>query len=264
MMQGKEGESQMKTRIRQQKILEELHAKKIVYTKTLAEQFHVSSMTIRRDLARLAEQKVITLLTGGATLNDGNTILPGTQERSERMKELKARIGAACAQIPKEGNSIYLDAGTTTQSIAMALAERQNLVVMTHSLAIMEILSHAKGIQLLSVSGIYNEQVGGFLGDMTRRSIEEFHIDIGFLGACAIDTATGEISCASVPDTDLKRAIIERSYRTVAVFDHTKLGTAFFRKVADLKDIDTLVTDGAADAKFLDRARRMGIEVITA
>jgi DeoR family transcriptional regulator of aga operon len=48
------------------------------------------------------------------------------------------------------------------------------------------------------------------------------------------------------------------------VADGSKVGRAAFAAMAEISEIDVLVTDTSADATELDRLRRAGVEVVVA
>ena len=60
----------------------------------------------------------------------------------------------------------------------------------------------------------------------------------------------------------LKKALLERARKKVLAIDHTKIGGTSFLKVCDLKDVDAIVTDHAADRAFLKEAARLGVETV--
>lgn len=251
----------MHTRPRRIRILETLTAQKTVSIKALAEQFEVSSMTVRRDLRRLAEQGVVTLVHGGAVLNEGTTSIAAVDTRLTQMQEEKFHIGKLASSLVKEGNAVYIDAGSTAMGIAEALAERRNIAVLTHSLPVMNILARAKDVQLISIPGIYHPEYKCFLGELTQRVIHSFHIDIAFLGFSSVDMKEG-LTTPDLRDAAVKREILQQTKRAVMAIDHTKIGRVALTKVADLNVIDVILTDSEADADFVARARRMGIEVL--
>ena len=200
----------------------------------LAKDLEVSTMTIRRDLRRLADEDIVTLVHGGAVYNEGGAYLPALTVREKTMRREKSAIAEYCAQQIPEGSAVYLDNGSTTVEIADALRGKQNIAVLSHSLPVLNILSHAKNIQLISVSGIYEPRAKGFFGDLALRMLRQFRIDIAFLG---------------------------RAKKKILAVDHTKIGGSSFLKVCDLHEIDGIVTDKFADATFIAKAKRMGIEV---
>ena len=100
------------------------------------------------------------------------------------MRREKSAIAEYCAQQLPEGSAVYLDNGSTTVEIADALRGKQNIAVLSHSLPVLNILSHAKNIQLISVSGIYEPRAKGFFGDLALRMLRQFRIDIGNIHQC--------------------------------------------------------------------------------
>lgn len=217
-------------------------------------------MTIRRDLRRLADEDIVTLVHGGAVYNEGGAYLPALTVREKTMRREKSAIAEYCAQQIPEGSAVYLDNGSTTVEIADALRGKQNIAVLSHSLPVLNILSHAKNIQLISVSGIYEPRAKGFFGDLALRMLRQFRIDIAFLGVTAVDAEDGVMS-AVFYEQALKKVLVERAKKKILAIDHTKIGGSSFLKVCDLHEIDGIVTDKFADATFIAKAKRMGIEV---
>ena len=226
----------------------------------LAKDLEVSTMTIRRDLRRLADEDIVTLVHGGAVYNEGGAYLPALTVREKTMRREKSAIAEYCAQQIPEGSAVYLDNGSTTVEIADALRGKQNIAVLSHSLPVLNILSHAKNIQLISVSGIYEPRAKGFFGDLALRMLRQFRIDIAFLGVTAVDADDGVMS-AVFYEQALKQVLVERAKKKILAIDHTKIGGSSFLKVCDLHEIDGIVTDKFADATFIAKAKRMGIEV---
>ena len=226
----------------------------------LAKDLEVSTMTIRRDLRRLADEDIVTLVHGGAVYNEGGAYLHALTVREKTMRREKSAIAEYCAQQIPEGSAVYLDNGSTTVEIADALRGKQNIAVLSHSLPVLNILSHAKNIQLISVSGIYEPRAKGFFGDLALRMLRQFRIDIAFLGVTAVDADDGVMS-AVFYEQALKKVLVERAKKKILAIDHTKIGGSSFLKVCDLHEIDGIVTDKFADATFIAKAKRMGIEV---
>ena len=251
----------MQMRNRRQKVMETLKLSKNVRIAELAKELDVSEMTIRRDLKRLADMSIVTLVHGGAVLNEGAATLPNIRARAQKMMQEKSRIASYCADLIKEGNAVYLDTGTTAMEIAESLKSRKNIAVLTHSLPIRNILADSDDIQLISMPGVYNKVKKGFFGEMTCRMISRFQIDIAFIGLSAIDIKTGIMS-PDFQDQAAKLAMIERARKKVAVFDHTKIGHVMFTQVCPINSLNMIVTDKLADKEFIERVRRSGVEVV--
>ncbi len=250
----------MQTKNRRKSVLEELQKNKSVSISKLAAQLDVSSVTIRRDLNRLAEQGIVTLLHGGAVLNEGTAAITSVMVREKRLLTEKSHIAAFCAELIKEGNSVYIDCGSTPKSIAEAVMDKKNIVVLSHSLAVMNVLANAKDIQLISVPGVYIAAKKGFYGQLALEFISNFQLDIAFLGVGGLNLESG-LTGPDIDDAQIKKVLIKKAKKKVIAVDHTKIGKEYFVKACDISDVDMLVTDKQADLHMIEKIRRMGVEV---
>ena len=251
----------MNTRERRTALLDIIKEQKKVNVKKLADDFHVTTMTIRRDLKRLATENIVTLVHGGAIYNEGGLALASVGARALRNQRDKMELGKYCAGLVQEGNAIYLDSGSTCMSIAAALIGRKNIAILTNSLAVMNILAGSTGLQLFSMGGIFDYGTNGFFGDLTCRMIRGFRIDLAFLGVSSLSLEGGVMS-PTAKDQAVKKTLFESARRRIVVVDHTKIGHESFLRIADLCDVDTLVTDKKADKDFIAGARHQGVEVV--
>ena len=251
----------MQTKNRRRRILAELEGKRKVVISDLAETLEVSAMTIRRDLMRFAEQGLVTMVHGGAVFNEGTASLAAVGAREQRNEVEKNSIASYCAGLIKEGNAIYLDAGSTTKAIAESILGRYNIAVLTHSLPIVNVLANAHGLQLISVPGIYRLDQKAFFGELTVRTIREFRLDIAFLGACAVDERLGVMS-SDFYDQGVKKALLEMARTKVLAVDHTKIGASSFVKACDVRELDMIVTDKLANPEIIEHMRRMGVKIV--
>jgi len=250
----------MQKRNRRKTVLEDLKKNNSVNITELAERLDVSSMTIRRDLRKLAEQGLVTLVRDGAILNSGAASMYNVTLREKKEKTEKNRIGRFCADLVKEGSAVFIDCGSTAKSIAEALVTKKNIVVMTNSLPVMNILANNKNIRLISVPGIYEEQNKGFWGELASEFIRRFKFDIAFIGAYGFDVERG-ITTPDVSAAQTEVAFMKQSRKNVVVLDHTKLGVSSLIAVGHLQDINLLVTDKEASENAIKCIREAGIEV---
>lgn len=251
----------MSSNERRHSILKILEQEKTAYTAELAERLGVSAMTIRRDFEMMAKQGLVTIIRGGAALNIGSAVMYRMNYRQTQMPLEKQRIAEYCANMVQEGNSVFLDCGTTVERIAEALSRKSNITVLTNSLNGAQILSSAKKIQLIMVSGEFSEEQQGFGGQITSNFMERFNVDIYFLGVVGLDPVQG-LTSSSVMDGETSRSVMRHAKRVIAVLDHTKLGYVYFEKIADVNEIDLIVTDTGADAEIVRQIRAKGGNII--
>lgn len=250
----------MQTKNRRQQVLAALQEKRIVKIRDLAETLAVSSMTIRRDLNRLAEQSIVTLLHGGAVLNEGSVIIPSVAAREKKALEEKNQLAALCASMVTEGSSVYIDCGSTAKSIAEALLDKKNIVILSHSLPVFNILS-ASEAKMIFVPGVYCPQKKGSYGPLTVDFLQNFQMDIAFLGFSAVQKDIG-LMVPDLQDAAVKKTLLKKARKKVAVIDHSKLDKLSFVKVCDFHEIDIFITDKPGDPKITAEIRRQGAEVI--
>ena len=121
----------------------------------IAETFHVSQMTIRRDLEKLVEAGQVIRIPGGARIEHWRGAERSFFERLQKMSSAKRSIGTAAAALVSDGESVVLDSGTTTLYVARELRARRNVVVFTFSLAVLEELTSAEGIRVELTGGVF-------------------------------------------------------------------------------------------------------------
>lgn len=248
---------------RRRRILEIVESEGSVSVEALAQRFRVSEMTIRRDLRLLEQNGLLRRVHGGATSSRGRSYEPPFLLRIRERAEAKARIGAAAANLVRDGDSIALDVGTTTLEIARCLGNRKNLTVITPSLHIANALSNLSTIRLIVTGGILRPVELSLVGHLAERAFQEFFVDKLFLGIGGISLEAG-LTEFNLEDAQVKKAMLKSAKECIVVADASKLGNIAFASVAPLSSVHKLITDTSADPEFVARLREIGIEVILA
>ena len=133
---------------RQDQILELIREQGFVTTEQLVERFQVTPQTIRRDLNQLARQNRIRRHHGGAGI-DSSTVNTAYQTRKIMDLEAKERMAAALVSMVPDNASMFINIGTTTETIARALLKRRNLQVVTNNLHVASILSAKEDFRII-------------------------------------------------------------------------------------------------------------------
>ncbi|MGH8021117.1 MAG: DeoR/GlpR family DNA-binding transcription regulator [Opitutaceae bacterium] len=213
----------------------------------ICERFGVSTATARRDLAAIENEGHITRTYGGA-LADYNTSFASLGERDRLARSAKSIIARAAERRTPRRGIVYLDAGTTVLALARLLASRggrQDLTVVTNSLAVATVLGGAPGIALHLIGGVFLHRQSVLFGEQSIQSLDKWHIDASFLGGQAMD-ATG-IWNSHAEIAALQRAVIDRSRAAYFCLDATKLGQNTPHLVVRWGGAGTLVTDAARE-----------------
>ena len=112
-------------------------AKQTVSIDELCEVFGVSKNTIRRDLNDLETRGHITKVYGGVTAVSLSCSALSSPVKANIHSSDKNIIGRLAANEVNDGDTIFIDSGTTTLCILRYLTSRKKLTIVTHSLAAM-------------------------------------------------------------------------------------------------------------------------------
>ncbi|MDD5706893.1 MAG: DeoR/GlpR family DNA-binding transcription regulator, partial [Kiritimatiellae bacterium] len=115
----------------------------------MASRFHVSEMTIRRDLDGLEAAGRVRRTHGGAVVAARMAFEFDFAARRRSNRKAKLAIAAAAAALVQPGTRLILDAGTTTLELARVLRDRRDLTVVTPSLAVASELQFSDSIQVV-------------------------------------------------------------------------------------------------------------------
>ena len=189
----------------------------------LALRLGVTESTVRRDLQRLASEGRIMRSFGAAVAARRGLSEPSLAERTATSRIEKDAIGAWSAAQVCEGETILLDAGTTTGRVAAHLRERSNITVVTNGLTALSELSHADRVEVLVLGGRLRQLSQGLVGPLTDSSLGALTFDRIFLGADGLRADLG-ICEAEIEQTRTKELMASRADHVYVVADSSKLG----------------------------------------
>jgi DeoR/GlpR family transcriptional regulator of sugar metabolism len=212
----------------------------------LCARLNISEATARRDLAVLAREKVITRTRGGA-LVDFNQRFPSFRERQFRASLAKRQIAMTAVQLIKSGQTVFLDAGTTTYAIAEALTVQPvaGVSVVTNNLPVAEMLSEAREMEVQLVGGQYLARQSVLFGEQARRCLRLWKFSVAFLGAEGLTQAGIWNSQRDV--VLFQQTVADLSERTICCLDATKLGQEAPEFLLPWSKVDHLLTDLTAE-----------------
>ncbi len=231
----------------------------------VAEQFGVTTETVRRDLAVLERAGVLRRVHGGAVPVGALTLVEtALAERHTTRAEAKRKIAAAALDLlPGSGGSVLLDGGSTTAALADVLPADRSLFVATNSVPIAARLAGAPGVTLHVLGGRVRGITQSAVGETPVRALAELRVDVAFLGTNGI-TADHGLTTPDEAEASVKRAMVRAGQQVVVLADSSKLGREHLVRFASLDDVDVVVTDGAAEPRVLDELDAAGVEVVVA
>ena len=249
---------------RRRRILEWIQEEGSARVRELAAAFQVSEATIRQDLEKLEQDGQITREHGGAFLNPTTPAPAGTMtlHHQENMEQ-KRRIGALAASLVQDGETIILDAGTTTTEIALRLTQRRNLTVITNALNIAVILGSIPSNAVHMPGGQFKGPTLSLSGDKSVDYFRSIFAGKLFLATAGVSLETG-LTYPSFADLQLKEAMIKAARQVYLVADSTKINRPSFTRLGSIDVIHTFITDTGISDDDAAAFRARGIDVLTA
>jgi DeoR family transcriptional regulator, fructose operon transcriptional repressor len=231
----------------------------------VAEEFGVTTETVRRDLSILERAGMVRRVHGGAVPAGALTLVEtGLGERHGTRTEAKRAIAAAAiALLPATDGSLILDGGSTTAALAEVLPGDRALVAATNSVPIAARLAGSPGITLHVLGGRVRGITQTSVGESTLASLADLRADVVFLGTNGISAGHG-FSTPDDAEAAVKRAMVRAGQRVVVLADSSKLGREHLVRYAAVEDVDVLVTDDEADPAVVAELEFAGIEVLVA
>lgn len=230
----------------------------------LADELGTSHETVRRDLAILEERGLLRKVYGGAA-----RLQVGLEEdfsrRLNQNRESKQRIARVAAGRFRSGDSLFVDAGTTTALLADELAHVPGLTVITNSIEVaMRLWSQRPTRPVVHIlGGRYEGNVSEVLGPMVIDQIASFRTDYAVLTVGAIDESGGVMDF-NTDEASTARAMVRNARNVVVLADHSKLNRTALVHICDLETISTLITDRQPPPPLLAALAAADVEVIVA
>jgi DeoR family fructose operon transcriptional repressor len=226
----------------------------------LARRHGVTTETIRRDLSDMQARQLLRRVHGGAVPVERMNHEPMVDVRDMVNSEEKLRIATkAAAEVPERG-SVIIDSGSTGQRLADVFPVDRDVHVVTNSLITALTLSR-RGLKKLTVlGGAVRTNTYAMVDDTTRAELQHMAIDVLFISCDGLSFQHG-LTTPYREEHTIKRAMIGRARRVVAMVDQSKFGNVQMFSFAAFDEIDVLVTDTRADPEAIDFLTGHGISV---
>ena len=208
----------------------------------LAEQLFVSLPTIRRDLNKLEKKKMVMKKYGSVSLiRDPADATIAFSFRATEQSEPKHVMAKQAVRQIKDGDTIMMDATTSTYFIVPYLTELKNIIVIT---------SGAKTAMLLAQYGIQNICTGGrminksfsYTGNDAIETIMRYNADVAFV-SCRGLSMEGKVTDNSIEENEVRRAMLKQSKRKILLCDGQKVGRTCLHNLCNASDFDEIISN---------------------
>lgn len=247
---------------RSEAIVAELQRTGFVSIAALSASLAVSDMTIRRDVRRLADAGELRMVHGGVSLPHGLLRTATYAGRAEAEATSKRLIAEAAAALLEPGGSVVIDSGTTCFAVSTVLPRNYRGTVITNSVPVLQQMLTFPRVTVLSPGGELLAESQVLIGPRATASAQEIPSDVFLLGANSVDT--GGVYLMGDRERLVKRAFLEGAAKVVLLVDNSKLTRTAPVRLADLSEIDVLVTAGPVPAALTEACGANGVELVVA
>jgi DeoR/GlpR family transcriptional regulator of sugar metabolism len=249
----------MKLNGRRQGIMDVLLEAGTATVDELAARFHVSKMTIHRDLDELEKGGLLRKVRGGASIQSSAQFESDFRYRQTLAAGEKDRIAAAAARLVEPGQTVIIDDGSTAGSVARHLSEQRPLTVISNNLTVINTLAGAPGMQLIAIGGQYSRKFNGFFGISCEEALRSLRADVAFLSSSAIHGVSAFHQDHEVVQS--KRLILAAADRRYLLVDHSKFGRPALHFVTELAAVDSVLSGKAPDASHRAALEAAGVHL---
>ncbi len=248
---------------RQKKILELLSIEGAVMVSKLSTELGVTDETVRRDLEKLEAKEMLRRTHGGALPMDEGSYELSLEKRKGLNVEAKQAIAHKAVQYIASGDSVFLDASTTTFYMAKEIKNMKNVTVITNSIRVINELAGVEGIKAIAVGGVVSNNQSLVGATAENYITENYFADKMFFSSKGIGNANGILE-GNEQECYIKQRMIANSRVHYYLCDKSKVGRVGYMKLTAFENIEYLITDAVFDEELSGIMAENDVEVIQA
>lgn len=229
----------------------------------LSQLLNATEITIRRDLIELEKTKMLIRTHGGAVISEQKKSVWQTTSvynRLERNKDQKERIAKFAATLINDSESLFIDGGSTTQTLAPLIKDRRNMLFVTNSPDIADILLENEENRIIQIGGELTRDTHLTIGPDTEDGIRKYYVDKFVTGVTGIDPDEG--CYAAIPaEASMKRTFVAHARETILLVDSSKFSRKAFCLAFPISGVGTIITDSDTPKEIVEKLRERNIKV---
>ena len=227
---------------------------------TLCETFGVSKNTIRRDLNELETRGHILKVYGGVTTAGTPGAVP-MPVRSGLNSVDKNTIGLLAAEQVEDGDTIFIDSGSTTLCMLRHLTGLRRVTVVTHSLGAMQEAAQFENLSLISLGGIYSRPTDSFVGLSTFEALSGLTVNKAFMGATGVSLTSGMTNTTFL-EAEIKKGVVQRAEKIYLMADASKLDHTAIITFCPISSLTAFITDRAPTAEYISFCKEHDVTLL--
>lgn len=229
----------------------------------LARELDVTPQTIRRDINMLAEEDILRRYHGGAGLGSNSVQNEDYAKRKSWNQKEKDRIAMMVAEHIPDNSSLFMNIGTTVESVARSLLNHSGLKIITNNLNVASIFAGREEFEVTIAGGTVRQRDGGIIGEATIDFIRQFKVDYAVMGISGIDE-DGTLLDFDYREVRVAQAMIEHARKIYLVADHSKIGRNAVVKLGHIGQVSAMFTDIPLPDELQQQVDAAGVKVYLA
>lgn len=224
-------------------IMDMLERASSVQVADIAHTFGVSSVTARADLDALASAGKLRRTHGGAVSLHKKLTVSVQDQRINVNVDAKQAIARAAIELVHDGDTIFVDSGTTALEFVRMLDMRSGTTVITADITIADFIDESlPGVTAIMLGGELRQGHRYLFGPLTMASLGALHADLAIICPGAFVANRGFMT--DFPQmAEIKTAAIEVATHSAALMDASKLEARGTYCFAPLHAVDHIVID---------------------
>lgn len=244
----------------------DIHGKVLVVP--LAKRFQVSNETVRRDLEALVKSNKLKRVYGGAVKTSYSEGEPPYQQRQIINFEAKQAIGKEASLLINDGDTIFLDTGTTILELARSIQGVKGLTILTNSLPTANLIKESLFQRvftgkLIILGGEVSTDQQSISGYLCEEMLRKFYVDKAFISVGGVSIQTG-ISDYDLNESKVSEIALSMSKEVIILADQNKIGVQSFSSISPLDKVNVIISDKNPPSAWNKALETQGVSWITA
>lgn len=248
----------MITQERRQQLLSLLQNQPGLRVPELAVALDVSEGTVRNDLNALEDEGLLARVHGGARLlQDQSVHVPAFAARLQTRHEAKQAIARKAAEFVQDGDSLLLDASSTVYALCAHLHHRKALTIFTNGIETGRELAKNTANTVIILGGVLRSDGMTINVPLNDEMLVGLHFKIAFVSCSGFSPEIG-LTEVDIHEAQLKRKMVTRTARLVALVDASKFGKIDLTTFARPAQVDCVLTDSTLGLEWQARLQEAG------
>ena len=241
--------------LRQQSIIQLVNDRQRISVSELAQACQVSEVTIRQDLNLLEKRGLLKRVHGSAVALQSDDV----DVRMMSHFATKQKLANHAASLVNDGETIFIESGSSNALLAHKLAQRPGITLVTVSGYIARQLKDS-ACEVILLGGIYQKKSDSMVGPLTQLCLRHVHFSKAFIGIDGYQPNAG-FTGRDMLRAEVINSVLAKGAENIILADASKFGQVHQNSLAPLSSISRVITDNRLLTVYQQQLIAQGIQV---